>query len=229
MTASARSGTKRASPPPNSIAPERAARVIPVRGCLLTPGLIDIHVHGFRSVSHAGVELGFGLAADDRGQVEHAGGVGRERCVDHRAVGDVAGDDADARVVEARGGDDVEQDDFGDGPCLAAGIGQRAAREQGMGEATAEKAGAAGDDDSHGSAPQIRVRSKYGCRGSRARRAIGPVCREFPGHLPNHHWHRLPTPSTKRSIGALRIGRHDGNSESAYARGLRFPADQNST
>ncbi|MBM3738000.1 MAG: amidohydrolase/deacetylase family metallohydrolase [Acidobacteria bacterium] len=40
-----------------SIAPERAARVIPVKGCLVTPGLVDIHVHGFRGVSHAGVEL----------------------------------------------------------------------------------------------------------------------------------------------------------------------------
>ena len=41
----------------SSIAPERALRTIPLGGCLLTPGLIDIHVHGFRGVSSAGVDL----------------------------------------------------------------------------------------------------------------------------------------------------------------------------
>ena len=39
------------------IAPQRAKRHLDLRGCLVTPGLIDLHVHGFRGVSHWGVDL----------------------------------------------------------------------------------------------------------------------------------------------------------------------------
>ena len=37
--------------------PRRARRVINVPGSLVTPGLIDLHVHGFQGVSHWGVDL----------------------------------------------------------------------------------------------------------------------------------------------------------------------------
>ena len=108
--------------------------------------------------AHADVELGFGLPADDGGEVEHAGGVRGERRVDDGAVGDVAGDDAHARVVEAGGGHHVDEDDLAQRARLAAGVGQRPPREQRAGEAGAEEAGAAGDDDSHGGCPPDQIR-----------------------------------------------------------------------
>ena len=37
--------------------PKRAKRVISIPGSLVTPGLIDIHVHGFQGISHWGVDL----------------------------------------------------------------------------------------------------------------------------------------------------------------------------
>ena len=37
--------------------PKQARRVINVPGSLVTPGLVDIHVHGFQGVSHWGVDL----------------------------------------------------------------------------------------------------------------------------------------------------------------------------
>ena len=44
-----------------AIAPDldtnQAHRIIPVPGSLVTPGLIDLHVHGFQGVSHWGVDL----------------------------------------------------------------------------------------------------------------------------------------------------------------------------
>ncbi len=39
------------------IDPKKARRVISVAGSLVTPGLIDIHVHGFQGISHWGVDL----------------------------------------------------------------------------------------------------------------------------------------------------------------------------
>lgn len=41
----------------SGVAPQRAKRHLDLRGCLVTPGLIDLHVHGFRGVSQAGVDL----------------------------------------------------------------------------------------------------------------------------------------------------------------------------
>ena len=50
------SGGKIAEISPN-LDPKRARRIISVPGSLVTPGLIDIHVHGFQGISRWGIDL----------------------------------------------------------------------------------------------------------------------------------------------------------------------------
>src|SRR5690606_2154343 len=40
-----------------SIDPTEAERTVPVAGQIVTPGLVDLHTHGFAGVSHWGVDL----------------------------------------------------------------------------------------------------------------------------------------------------------------------------
>ena len=98
---------------------------------------------------HAEVEIGFGLPADDRREVEDRARLRVDRAVEHRAVGDVADDRRHARVAEIAAGDDVEQDQLVDLLAAAVGAGQFAALEQLARETLAEKAGAAGDQYFH--------------------------------------------------------------------------------
>ena len=80
--------------------------------------------------AHADVEVGLGLAADDRGEMEHRVGVGRDGALDDGGVGEIAGDGRDARVGERRRGHDVEQHDLAESRATAARVGQRPALEQ---------------------------------------------------------------------------------------------------
>ncbi|KAJ3472047.1 hypothetical protein NLI96_g13414 [Meripilus lineatus] len=98
---------------------------------------------------HAEIEIGFGLPADDRREVEDRARLRIDRAFEHRAIGDVADDRRHARVTEIAALDDAEQHQLVDlaGPAVRAG--QLAALEQLARETLAEKAAAAGDQYFH--------------------------------------------------------------------------------
>jgi len=75
-------------------------------------------------------------------------GVARHHALDQSRVGEVAGDHPHASIVDL-GGCHVEQQQFADFMRFAVCVGERTAREDGSGEAAAQKAGAAGDHDAH--------------------------------------------------------------------------------
>ncbi len=99
--------------------------------------------------AHADVELRFRLAAHHRRKMEDGIGVVRHDPFNQRGLGKIAGHHRDAPVGDRRG-DDVDQHQVADLVRLAAGVGERAASEEGAREATAQEAGAAGDHDAHG-------------------------------------------------------------------------------
>ncbi len=86
---------------------------------------------------HGEVEILLALAADDRGQVEHRNILAVDQPGDGLLVGNVAGLDLDAFVVEPGdrlGGQcHVEQQDLLDRLRLARGAGERAQRQKSAG------------------------------------------------------------------------------------------------
>ena len=103
--------------------------------------------------THAGIELRLGLAADHGREMEHGIGIGRERTLEQRRVGEVAGDRRDALVAGKARGNHVEQRDRRDLAHTALRVGEGVAREEMAGQTAAEKAGAAGDHDAHSMPP----------------------------------------------------------------------------
>ena len=120
---------------------------------------------------HPEIEIRFCLSADDRREMEDAGGSSRDDLPEQRAVRDVARCLRDARVVEAVRRDDIGQRDLVNPFVPAVGADETAALEQPGCEGLAEESGAAGDrtcigEKSYRTAVRSRARGSRG-RGSR--------------------------------------------------------------
>ena len=79
---------------------------------------------------HPEIEIGLRLAAHHRREVKHRGRAGVDEPIEKRAIGDVAGVRRDARVVDRRRRNDIEQQEPIDRLRAAAGPGERPAFEQ---------------------------------------------------------------------------------------------------
>ena len=92
------------------------------------------------------IELRFGLAADDRREMEHRLRVVPDQRAHGERIGDVAGDELDARIVEAA----PRRRRTVRGRCAARRRRRSAFRAPGFfAQDGAQKTGAPGDDDSH--------------------------------------------------------------------------------
>jgi len=117
--------------------------------------LFEQCMRGREVAAHAEVEVGLAFAAHRGGQVEDGIGLapGRGVGIGGELRVQVAGDGADASIgcEVGRRGSAVDQRDAFDGASRCAGQREAALLQQRAGEACAQKAGAAGDDDVHGS------------------------------------------------------------------------------
>ena len=107
---------------------------------------------------HAEVEILLRPGADHGGEVEDAVGAGRQRALQRRPVGNVAGNDDDARVGgevgRRRGG--VEQDQPLDPRFRPVAPGERVGGEQAARQPGAEEARRPRDRNVHRPAPRIQ-------------------------------------------------------------------------
>ena len=81
--------------------------------------------------------------------MENSVGVRAQRALDQCGIRKVAAHDVHASVAEISCRHDVGEHDLANRTRTAARIGQRAARENGSGEACSKETGAAGDHDAH--------------------------------------------------------------------------------
>ena len=93
--------------------------------------------------AHPQVEVGFGLTADHRGQVEDRACFHIDNLLDHRRVGNIAGDDFHPGIVKAFRRHHVEQHQFVDFLLNALSILQYTALQQLFCQTFSQKTGAA--------------------------------------------------------------------------------------
>lgn len=99
---------------------------------------------------HAQVEIRLGFAAHHGGEVKHGVGIIADRAGEHIALADVTDDALYPRVIQLRGRGLIQQGDALKALRLPVRTHEAAPLQQPVRQASAEKAGAAGDEDLHG-------------------------------------------------------------------------------